>query len=311
MKAFEVNINGRILNYRNSRDLDLKDVEDFFAKKYQVVKIRQVKRHVVGILEKDGRKLFLKLAPTEGISAVTQNEYQWNGQFNKLVNRDSKFCVPQNFESGFYKDNLFYLVTDYFDGELYVKTPSKNENPGLVANDISRIIDFAELVQDLPVDEFSLEDNENYLERNFRKVESWFYDIPKEIVEKFAVEKLMGFVGKNYPNLERRTRHGDFTPWHMFKLENGKIGLFDGERAMRNGVEYYDVAYFIQRVFSVLENQNFAKAIFSLLKERNYDLEKLRVVLVSRAIGGFLDESLKEKPNYKIAEEFKTWTLTF
>ena len=69
MKAFEVNVNGKILNYRNSQVLDLKEVEKFFAKKYKVLKLWQVKRHVIGMFEKDGRKLFLKLAPTEGISA--------------------------------------------------------------------------------------------------------------------------------------------------------------------------------------------------------------------------------------------------
>ena len=79
---------------------------------------------------------------------------------------------------------------------------------------------------------------------------------------------------------------------------------------MKNGVEYYDSCYLIQRVFSVLEEQEFAKQIYQMLVKRFYDEEKMKVVLSARAIGGFLDESLKEKPNYKIAEEFKNWILT-
>lgn len=310
MRAFEVNVKGKILNYRSSRDLNLKEVKNFFAKNYKVLKLWQVKRHVVGILEKDSQKLFLKLAPTEGIGAVTQNEYKWNDQFNKLVNRTSKFWVPKNYDNGFYHNNLFYLITDYLEGEPYAKTPDKTSDLSLLKKDIPVIIDFAELIQDLPVNEFSLEDNEDYLDRNLRKVESWFNDIPKEIVKEFGIDRLFHLAKYDYPKLEKRTRHGDFTPWHMFKLQNGKIGLFDGERAMRNGVEYYDVTYFIQRVFSVLENPEFAKEIYQMLVRRFYDVDKMQTVLAARAIGGFLDESLKEKPNYEIAEEFKDWVMS-
>ena len=159
------------------------------------------------------------------------------------------------------------------------------------------------------MNEFSLEDNENYLERNLRKIESWFNDIPPEVVDKFEINKLLHLTKYDYQKLKKRTRHGDFTPWHMFKLTNGRIGLFDGERAMRNGVEYYDATYLIQRVFSVLENPEFAKDIYQMLVKRFYDIDKMRTLLMARAIGGFLDESLGPKPNYDIASEFKTWAL--
>lgn len=37
--------------------------------------------------------------------------------------------------------------------------------------------------------------------------------------------------------------------------------------------------------------------------------KNLRVVLSARAIGGFLDESLNNNPDYKFADSFKKWVL--
>lgn len=109
--------------------------------------------------------------------------------------------------------------------------------------------------------------------------------------------------------MKNQSRHGDFAPWHLIKLNTNQLALIDGEHARSNGVEYYDIAYFIQRVFSVLGNQLLSKQILSLLLKRNYNLQKLKVILASRAIGGFLDESLKSRPNYQIANQFKSWAL--
>ncbi len=119
----------------------------------------------------------------------------------------------------------------------------------------------------------------------------------------------MDIVKRGYSNLEKRPRHGDFTPWHMFELKDSVIGLIDGEHAMKNGVEYYDVGYFIQRIYSVLQNQTFAEDIFNLLRKKNYNLDKLRVILAARAIGGFLDEYLTGKPNYVKSNKFKEWVI--
>ena len=110
-------------------------------------------------------------------------------------------------------------------------------------------------------------------------------------------------------SLEKRPRHGDFTPWHLFKVKDKVLVLIDGEHAMKNGVEYYDIGYFMQRIFSVLQNRTFTEDILKQLRKRNYNLDKLRTVLAARAIGGFLDESLTGNPNYLKCNEFKEWVI--
>lgn len=308
MKAFEIKLNGRLLDYRKTEKLDLTNVKNFFSKKYKVKKLWQEQRHVLGIIEKDNQELFLKLASTEGIGAVTQIEYKWNEEFNKLVSRKSKFWVPLNVDSGFY-NNLFYLITDIFEGEMLAERPQENLLNKDFKEHISSIIEYSELIQNLKINELSEKDSEEYKQWFLNKTKSWYDAIPIDILEEYKVNELLDIVKKGYLNLEKKPRHGDFTPWHMFKLKDKVIGLIDGEHAMKNGVEYYDIGYFMERLYRVLQNHTFTEDILNLLKRRGYNLDKLRVVLAARAIGGFLDEYLTGKPNYLKSNEFKEWVI--
>ncbi len=309
MKAFEIKANGQVLDYRVSQNLDLDKVRGFFSKKYKILKIWQQSRHVLGILEKNENKLFLKLATTKGISAVTQIDYNWNKEFNNLVSRDANFWVPQNIDSGFYEDDLFYMITDYFNGDLLSKTPHPNTEISNIKDYLNQIVEFSELIQNLNISQLSDKDTKNYSDWFFQKTLSWYEGIPQNIIEEYQVDKLLEIVKTGYKNLDQKPRHGDFTPWHIIKLENNKLGLIDGEHAMRNGVRYYDIAFFIERVFVVLQNISLAQNFYQLLKQRDYDLEKLKTVLASRAIGGFLDCSLyfEKKPDFTFADKFKDW----
>lgn len=87
LKAFQVRTKGQVLDYRLGQELNLNEVRAFFEKRYIVKKLWSGGRHILGILEKNNKSSFLKLSTTEGISAVTKNEYNWNEQFNKLVSR--------------------------------------------------------------------------------------------------------------------------------------------------------------------------------------------------------------------------------
>ncbi|MBI3103659.1 hypothetical protein HYZ05_01840 [Candidatus Daviesbacteria bacterium] len=291
------------------KELDLDNIKSFFDKHYSVKKLWSGGRHILGILGKEDKTLFLKLATTEGISAVTENEYRWNEQFNKLISRKtSNFWVPQNKDCGLYQDKLFYLITDRFNGELLVKEPAKMKIPGTIIKNILSIIGFSELIQKLKINLPNREDPD-YQKVFLKKTESWYEDIPDDIKVKYKVVDLLKIVAAHVINLPQKPRHGDFTPWHLIKLQGGQLGLIDGEHAKKNGVEYYDIGYFIQRVFSVLQNPTLAEKILSQLAKRNYSLEKLAVILSARAIGGYLDESLKPTPNYVFSNRFKDWVI--
>ena len=57
--AFKIGVDGKILDYRLGKNLNLDDVKNFFSKKYKVKKLWQGARHVLGELEKSNQKLFL------------------------------------------------------------------------------------------------------------------------------------------------------------------------------------------------------------------------------------------------------------
>lgn len=308
LKAFKIKVNGKILDYRLGKELDLGDVRKFFEKKrYHIRKLWQGGRHVFGILEKKNNKLFLKLSTTKGISALTENEFKWNENFNKIVSRKtSNFWVPKNYDSGIY-NNLFFFVAENIDGLVFTKRPEKVEISREFYDSIYSIIEFSQLIQNLNI--VSEKEELDHKEYFLTKTNAWHDGIPQQIEEKYQVSELLRIVEDGASTLQKKTRHGDFTPWHILKLRDGKLVLIDGEHAIANGVEYYDIGYFIQRVFSVLENPKIAKYIFSLLVEKGYRKDTLKVIMAARGIGGFLDESLSPSPNYILSNNFKEWLI--
>lgn len=310
LKAFQIRVKNKILDYRLGNELDLNEIKAFFKKKYPEIKIWSGGRHVLGIFKKGNNKLFLKLATTEGMSVVTQYEYNWNEQFNKFMPRkNSNFWVPQNKDCGEYK-KLFYMITDKFEGELLAKRPGKTKTPKSLEYFLPSIIEFSELIQRLDINQIANNEDSDHRQWFLSKTKSWYADIPEDIKGKYKIMDLLKIVENSLSILQKKPRHGDFTPWHLVKLERGKLGLIDGEHARKNGVEYYDIGYFIQRVFSVLRDPTLAKKILSQLAKRSYSLEKLAVILAARGIGGFIDESLKPSPNYEFSNKFKDWVIS-
>lgn len=304
--SFKVRSGNKILDYRLGEDLDLKKIKSFFQKIYQVKKLWKGPRHVLGVLTRNNQVYFLKLATSEGISVVTKNEYYWNNYFNYYL-QNTRYLVPKNYDSGLYKNKYFYLITDFFDGKLLCKTRRGYQKASNLVKYIPQIIELSEIIQQLPQVNFADDKDVNYKVRFLSKIRNWFGDIPAGVSKKFNIEILLEIVEKGVSELSSRPRHGDFTPWHIVKLPDKILGLIDGEHALSESVEGYDICYFIQRVFSVLKNAEIAKDIYSRLKEKGYQRSKLKTVLAARAIGGFLDESLTDKPAYGFANTFKEW----
>lgn len=292
LNSFKVRLEDKILDYRLGERLNLDKIKSFFQRNYHVKKLWNGSRHVLGILVKNNVDYFLKLSTSEGISVVTKNEYHWNDYFNNHFS-GTDYCVPKNYDSGLYQDKYFYLVTDYFNGKLLCASHEY----------IPQIIEFSEVIQNLPGTDG------DYKVRFVNKAKAWFGDIPTDIRHKFKVTTLLEMIEKGASKLSPKPRHGDFAPWHVIKLQDKKIGLIDGEHFLANGVEGYDICYFIQRTFSVLKNPPLAKDIYFQLKKKGYQTERLKTVLATRAIGGFLDESLSEKPDYEYANNFQDWVV--
>lgn len=311
LNSFKIRSGNKILDYRLGEKLDTDRVKIFFQKKgYQFKDLGDVRRHVTGILVKGSISYFLKLSTSEGMSVVTKHEYNWNNYFNKYFPKNLPYCVPRNFDKGLYQGKYFYIISDYFEGKLLCKTNEIFKKSNHLTSYISKIIELAELIQKMPfVDFIDEKSSEDYKTKFVNKTNSWFSDIPFNIQRKFKVEALLNIVEEGVNKLTCKPRHGDFTPWHMIDLKGMGLGLIDGEHALPNSVENYDICYLIQRVFSVLKNPQLAQEIYSQLLRKGYRQDRLKIVLAARAIGGFLDESLKENPDYHYANNFKNWII--
>lgn len=307
LKSFKISFKNQNLDYRESDNLDLDQINDFFARKYQIEKIWKAPRHILGIILKNNQKYFLKLSTSEGIGLITKNEYNWNNFFNKY-NKNNNYCVPKNYDSGIFDNKYYYLITNFFESELLCNI---DQDASSLVKYIPKITLLSETIQSLPGAHFDLPEYEekDYKKRFLNKTKDWFEDIPPRIIKKYDLETLMEIVKNGVNKLDVKPRHGDFTPWHMINLGNNKLGLIDGEHASSSGVENYDICYFIQRVFSVLKSPKVAKEIYSELLKRGYDRDKLKIVLSSRVIGGFLDCFLDKNLDYEFAEDFKNWVL--
>ncbi|MDD5146998.1 MAG: hypothetical protein PHV63_00400 [Candidatus Daviesbacteria bacterium] len=299
LNSFKVRAGNKILDYRLGEKLNLNQVKLFFQKNYQVKKLWNGSRHVLGILTRNNVDYFLKLSTSEGISIFTKNEHKWNDYFNEYT-KVNNYLVPKNHGRGYFQKKYFYLITDYFDGKLICEINGDVNN--LVVH-IDDIILLSELIQKMPVVE------SDYRMRFINKVNSWFNDIPSSICKRYKVKTLLDIAEKGVDGLSSKPRHGDFTPWHIIKLFDHRLGLIDGEHFLPDGVENYDICFFIQRVFSVLKNPIVARNIYSQLLIKGYKKNKLKTVLAARAIGGFLDESLIEKSEYNFASRFKDWVM--
>lgn len=300
MKAFKIKINNRFFDYRIGEKLNLREVKTFFENKnYKITKFINSLRHIGAVL---GGDLFLKLSTSKGVSIVTENEASWNDTvFNKLP-------VPKIHDRGYFKNDYFYMITDYVNGQI--------STPEIIKDKLDEIVNLSEKIMSLKIPLLPADDyNPGYdhREKFINKVQSHLESIPKQIRQKYHLEELFQLIKTGALIIKCRPRHGDFAPWHLIintQSPATDFYLIDGEHAMSQSVEYYDIGYFIQRVFSVWKKKEIAKKVYQKLIKRNYDKNKLKTILLARAIGGFLDEFLTGKPAYKIHEDFKNWSLS-
>lgn len=306
MQAFKIKKGNNVFDYRKSEVLDLDEVRRDFSKKFNVLDIRQPGRHVILTISKGGQEYILKLASTEGIGVRTEVEARWNNEFNKHSN-SVNFRVPKNIDEGYY-NGLYYLITEKFFG-THLSTLRGGINK--ISNHIEEIVGFANHIQNLPLDipNNDLIDAPNAQEWFVKKTKNWYESVSPLVIRDYGVDKLLEIVENGSGKLLEKPRHGDYTPWHIMSLGENKLALIDGEHAHSHGVEHYDIAYFLQRVFAVIDRRDQTEEVLNNLKETNVDINKLKIVLTSRAIGGYLDEFLSPVPNYEKAKEFSDFVL--
>lgn len=306
--AFKVTRDGQIYDYRVPQTLNLNDIVNFFASKYKVVEVMQTGRHVTGILNDGRQDLFLKLATTNGISIITQIEYKWNEEFNRK--ESAKYHVPKNVSFGNY-NGLYYFLTQKVDGTNLATVGDFTLSPSFEL-EIPEIISFADYIMSLNLTGLERPDvitGSTPQEWFVNKTKSWLDSIPPQIQSQYGLLPLFVKVETGVRLLATKVRHGDFTPWHLLKTSQGLV-LLDGEHAMSEGVELYDIGYLIQRIHTICKSPSIAQKILLEAEKGGHRIEKLKVILAARAIGGFLDAHLAHKNELEQESHFRDWVLS-
>lgn len=277
--------------HRQSKKLVLREVKDYFtAKGYETISVEQVWRHVTGILRKEGKDYFLKLASTQGIAERTRNEFEWNNLISSLPeNQKPPVYIPQNHDSGEF-EGLFWFLSEYAGNKLLVRPVDKNETDGLekelpvIAETARKIIDIKTDLT-LPLDKEITEEERK--EKFFKKLDHWAEETPKNVTD------LIVFIKERFNYLQIAPSHGDFVPWHFVRDDKAKLFLVDGEHAHILGLKFYDVAYFYHRVYTKLKRPDIADRFLGefgdLYKFSEEERELFRLVLAQRTIGGYFD----------------------
>lgn len=302
---------GKTERHRRSEKLDLREVKDYFtAKDYEPISVEQVWRHVTGILRKEDKDYFLKLASTTGVAERTRNEFEWNNLISSLPeNQKLPVLIPQNYDSGEFK-GLFWFLSDYAGKKLLVRPEDKNETGGLekelpvIAETARKIIDIKTDLT-LPLDKEIAEEERK--EKFFKKLEHWAEETPKDVT------KLITFIKERFDYLQIAPSHGDFVPWHFVQSDEGKLFLVDGEHAHVLGLKFYDVAYFYHRVFTKLKRPDIADRFLGefggLYEFSEEEKELFKFVLAQRLVGGYFDAEKDGITSVALQDQLKTRLL--
>ncbi len=285
-----------------AEQLDLNGVRDYFGGQgYRVLSLEQKWRHVTGHLKEGEGDLFLKMASTPGIATRTANEASWN----RAVVEKLAVKIPKVVKEGEW-NGLFWMLTEYVDGIELAKAEGTTdmglltENMDLIAQTAVDILNLKNLPL-LPKEK--AEPLEPLGQKFMENIAGW-----KEKIH-LDVAALYDYVERGIASLQTAPCHGDFVPWHFLFDKSGQVFLVDGEAARSQGVKFYDVAYFYQRVYTKQKRPEMASKFLDLFKNKfpmtGQDQENFRVVLAQRLIGGYLDAETDKITSVELQNKLK------
>lgn len=290
-----------------ARKIPLDLVKNFLQEKgYVVIKLWQPWRHVIGIVKKADKQLFFKMATTVKIGRMTKNEFFWNELISKKLNLDAPFLVPKNIEKGLFQERLFFFISDYFgDRTLADKYPPRTKG---LNKWIFKIAKTAYVIGNINHKLNNRQKEKPIGEHLLESATEWSSQLQSD------TQPLLEVIRKSRQQVKRAFSHGDFVPWHMYDLKNGKLGLVDAEHGGWKA-KYYDVAYFYLRVRQSLGEKELARKF--LLKfidllpqeEKSSFWDGLKPVLSQRLVGNFWEVEIGHEMGKDIelqkCEEFK------
>lgn len=279
-------------------------LREFWEKRgARVVRVWQPWRNVMAEMILSNRRVIFKWAGSDEVSRNIFNEADWYKKIGQRLKGVEEFGVPEIIEVG-QLEGKNYFVAEYIEGrELASKYPVEERD---LSDELDRVAELNMWIMGIEGVEtdFDVKDEAEAWKKTRLKVEGWRDKIDTDLKE----------IWKEFLRLQKVSRrgvtHGDFVPWHLFD-DKGKLVMIDAERGRGRGIRLYDVAYFYQRVFTVLK-EGLARQYLKEVKMRwrfkeNFE-EELRPVLASRIIGGYWDnmngDGTKREKHDRLREVF-------
>ena len=240
------------------------------------------------------RTFVLKIASPDQEREL-QNEVWWNLTLTRLVEAypDCKLVPPQILMSA-----PSHYIGQYFDAPA-LQTDSRD-----MAQTERWVEPLAQVLVDL--DQLALspklhgkpdyEASQSAAYTNlWGKVEKW---LEKPLAQGMITEqekaRAKEQIESRLSDIQPALQHGDFVPWHMFDLGDGKIGLIDGEHASLTKPRYYDLAYLYTRLATRQQSfEQASKVLREFLKLSMVDeaefLKSWLPVITLRSLGMYND----------------------
>lgn len=256
-------------------------------------------RFFVAILEKDGRKYFLKVGQKSSpffkdkpLDEMWSREEKLMSFINSRLSGSDQpalFRLAEVIDRGQNEESAWTLF-EYLSGPHIIDTTKDGD--GKVERWLPTIINILQWFDRLE-DEGLGTMGRDLTRENIEKVTEWSKKPlnlgilkPGEVGQALAVIKELG------PTAETRLQHGDFVPWHMHDDGFPRVVLIDLEGA-RPRFRYYDLAYVYHRLYTKRADPPMAKRLLNLFLESVQDkvafARWFQLPLVNRAIGGLQD----------------------
>lgn len=225
-----------------------------------------------------GPRFFKASNPKTDLSKEVETEVWWNLTLERVVQqlppKKKTFKGPRIHAYGS-EDKFSWYLAEYFDAPLLVDLKAENYKKQ-IHKELEDIVDILVTldkvrVETLPATSLYSEKGESAPYNNLlRKVDRWL-EKPLEtgLITPERIEQGKVLIGQYRSFVYPALQHGDFVPWHMFRLKEKIIGIVDGEHASLVKPRFYDLAYLYTRLYTKAHVPDEARKSLNLFLEKS------------------------------------------
>jgi aminoglycoside phosphotransferase (APT) family kinase protein len=264
-----------------------------------------------------GPRFFKASNPKSSLSREVETEVWWNLTLERIVQqlpqKKKIFRGPHVHAYGS-EDEFSWYLAEYFDASLLVDLKAekyKNQIHKELENIVDVLVTLDKVrVETLPATSLYSEEGESSPYNNLlKKVDRWLEKpLKAKLITPERVEQGKALIERCRPFVYPALQHGDFVPWHMFRLLKEKvIGIVDGEHASLVKPRFYDLAYLYTRLYTKAHVPAKARKSLNIFLEkselgRKEFFQSFLPVITLRSFGMHLD-AINDKDYHREAQE--------